>query len=500
MAEKMTTEIKLAIQKGFVDASTTVNKHTAEVIGNELGGAIEDAKKLTGAMLSPLAAAFKKDDVPKEDKERNSLLTEMVDYFGKQEAAAGRKFDPKEKKSPWYKLLIGVGLIVGGIAGAILLPFTLLWKGLKAIKPIAVFFGKIGLFIKGTKMFTYFDDLMKWFKKLPILGRFISAFKTGFKFLAWPIQVILMAIDFIKGFAGTEGDIIAKIKGGLLSVIKGFIELPVKLFGWIADWFLGIFDIKVKGGSAKVMMDNVMQFAGIFIDNIIGFLTAIWDGMKFIWKLIGPTVIEIVKDFVVDIGIIVDTLSAAWDTFKPWMQGKLLWIGSFFTDKVKPMLIAFWDLITNPIKIIEGTVNWMKGLFQKGGELGGKMVEKVKNVFVELGNAIINWILDLFPPKLKNWIAKKIGIKQPENEPTKQIDSIITGRKTTAATYATRQATKEEMAMKAQKETTKELARGNIATMKTAAAITNNNKVEYVTEPIADETDNKLIGFAMMSD
>lgn len=497
MAEKMTTEIKMAIQKGFVDASTTVNKHTAEVIGNELGGAIDDAKKLTGAMLSPLAAAFKKDDVPKEDKERNSLLTEMVDYFAKQEAAAGREFDPKEKKSPWYKLLIGVGLIIGGIAGAILLPFTLLWKGLMAIKPIAMFFGKIGAFIKGTKMFTYFDDLIKWFHKLPVLGRFISAFKTGFKFLAWPIQVIMMAVDFIKGYMGTEGDIIAKIKGGLLSVIKGFIELPVKLFGWIADWFLGLFDIKVKGGSAKVIMDNVMQFAGIFIDNIIATFTAIGDFMKFIWKLIGPTVIEIVKDFVVDIGIIVDTLSAAWETFKPWMAEKILWLGGFFTDKVKPMLVSFWDLITSPIKMIKGTIDWIKGNIKQDME----SINKIKTVFNEIILFLVDWIFGLFSwipgmDKVKKKVTDFIGV---QNEPTKEVDQVIASRKNTAATYATRQATKDEMAMRAQKDTTKELARGNIATMKTAAAINNNNKVEYATEPIADETDNKLMGLQMLT-
>lgn len=490
MAEKMTTEIKLAIQKGFVDASTTVNKHTAEVIGNELGGAIEDAKKLTGAMLSPLAAAFKKDDVPKEDKERNSLLTEMVDYFAKQEAAAGRKFDPKEKKSPWYKLLIGVGLIVGGIAGALLLPFTLLWKGLMTIKPIAVFFGKIGRYIAKTQMYKYFDDLMMWFKKLPVLGKFISAFKTGFRFLAWPIQVILSAIDFIKGFAGTEGDIIAKIKGGLLNVIKGFIDLPVKLFGWIADWFLGLFDIKVKGGSAKVIMDNVMQFAGIFIDNIIEFFSMILEGYKLIWQFIGPSVIQFIKNLGTYFLQLWEDTKVVIGAFQEFGKITLTAIGEFFAW-LKPALVELWTFITSPVKILMAVVDWIKGNIAQDMQIIGK----VKTVFDEIVTFLIDWIFSLFSwipgiDKVKKKVTDFIGV---QNEPTKEVDAITQSRKTAAATYATRQATKEEMAMRAQKETTKELARGNIATMKTAAAITNNNRVEYTTEPIADETDNKLM-------
>ncbi len=489
MAEKMTTEIKLAIQKGFVDASTTVNKHTAEVIGQELGGAIDDVKKMTGVVLSPLAAAFKKDDTPKADKERNGLLEEMVDYFGKQEAAAGREFDPKEKKSPWYKLLVGVGLIVGGLAGAILLPFTLLWKGLMAIKPIAMFFGKIGAFIKGTKMFTYFDDLIKWFHKLPILGRFISAFKTGFKFLAWPLQIIMMAIDFIKGYAGKEGDIVSKIKAGLLGVVKGFIELPVKLFGWIADWFLGLFDITVKGGSAKVIMDNVMQFAGIFIDNMIQFVTVLMGFMKSMWNFIAPVLIPLVKDTIEGISILIQGFQSAWDEFKPWMASKILWVGSFFTDTLKPVLIDLWDLMTSPVRFVTELVGWMKGMFQQDMEIIGK----IKSVFNEIVGFLIDWIIGLF-----EWIpgVKKYGDKLKESlkieEPTKQVDEIVAGKKRTATTYATRQARKEEMAAAQQKEQTKELARGNVATLKTAAAISNNNRVEYATESIPDESEGAL--------
>ena len=80
----MTKEIKQAIQKGFA----TTGKHTADVLGDKLGQAVDDAKKMTGVLFSPLIGALKKDKPSKADKKRNSLLEEMVNYFGKAEKAA----------------------------------------------------------------------------------------------------------------------------------------------------------------------------------------------------------------------------------------------------------------------------------------------------------------------------------------------------------------------------------------------------------------------------
>lgn len=482
-------EIKNAIKSGFADASKVVNKNTADIVGQELSQAVDDAKKMTGVLFSPLVAALKKDDVPKADVKRNSFLEEMVGYFGKQEKAASREFKPDEKKSPWYKLLIGVGLIMGAVAGVILLPFTLLWKGLMAIKPIALFFGKIGKAIKGTLMFKYFEDITKWFKKLPIIGRFLSAFKTGFKFLAWPLQVILMAIDFIKGFVGKEGDIISKIKSGLMNVIKQFIELPVKLFGWIADWFLGLANITVKGGSAKVIMSNVMQFAGIFIDGMVGLFTGIGQAMQGLYNLISPVLMPLIKDIIEGIKILIDGFSAAWETFKPWMLSKILWVGSMFSETIKPALIDLWDLVTSPVRMIQGTVDWMKDFLKNDTSF----INQIKKIFTEIRQSIIDYAFSLLPV----WAQKLLGIDKKE-EPSRQVDSITQDRIREASKYGMAKERKDKKRLEEQKNMTKGLAAQNTMTMRTAASINNNNRVEYATEAIPDESDNALSGVTLL--
>jgi hypothetical protein len=63
----------------------------------------------------------------------------------------------------------------------------------------------------------------------------------------------MSVIDFIKGYSGTEGAMFDKVKEGLWKALEGFIELPVKFVGWLAESVLGWFGVEVKDVSGKMM-------------------------------------------------------------------------------------------------------------------------------------------------------------------------------------------------------------------------------------------------------
>lgn len=151
-----------------------------------------------------------------------------------------------------------------------------LFTGLKKIP----FFAKIGEWI--TKLKGYSTKFMDFAKKMPILGRIIKGLKFGFKWLGWPVTLLLSIIDFIKGFKDTEGTLWEKIQGGLWKVIEGFIELPVKFIGWVVEKVLGWFGIEAEGVGDKMMdtLKTVFDFFtsfnpfAVIVDFLEGFFSA----------------------------------------------------------------------------------------------------------------------------------------------------------------------------------------------------------------------------------
>jgi hypothetical protein len=496
-------EIKEAIQKGFTDASMTVSKHTADVIGDELGGALDDAKRLTGAALAPIAGAIGalgKDKESKSDKTRNNLLQEMVDYFNAEEIRKNKEFDPKEKKSPWYKLLVAVGLIVGGIAGAILLPFTLLKRALMGITPIAKFFGKFGKAVKGMKLFQYADDAVKWVAKLPILGTFFSAFKTGFKFLAWPIQAVFSLIDFIQGFMGTEGTLIDKIKGGLWGVIEGFIELPVKLFGWIADWFLGLFDIKVQGGTAAAIMGTVKDLAMQFFDVIFEFGSAVAKLFSVIYDLVQPYIQKFTSEFVEKWPAIVAQIKEVWESIKAFLKPKIEWVLSIF-EELKPNLSTFLYILLSPITGLTNIVKFVTN-FLSDNKFREDSIEKVKNVFDNLLTGIIQWITDIIPDipilrDVKSKLQEKF-LNKPEQLPTEVLGQVDKEKRNLVLAAARKKVSEEERKNKQIEKMISNQEKTAEAQAGATAAIVNSQKDKSVDKTeIPDKSENGLLGFAM---
>jgi len=479
MPDTITRELKDAIKKGFSDAQQVTARHTADIIGDELGKGLEDVKKLTGAALTPLKGLIGRftggRDETKSDRKRNSLLKDMVDYFHRQEKAAGRQFDPKKKKGPMgvlWMAAIALAAVLGAVVGKIVLPFTLLFAALTKIKPIArginkigdvftTFFRKVVSFARLTKLpafkalkpgvlvklfaglYNFFAKILSPFMKVFAfaqklgLGTLFSAFKTGFKFLAWPLQIILSVIDFIKGFVQTEGTIAQKIMGGLWEVIDGFIGLPVRLFGWIADWVLKQFGIEIEGGVGNRIMNS---------------LKSLWDGITTAILNLGPI------------------------------------IGEWFNERMNSLK-----------QRLTGVADFLAPVTAKVSSFFDDMGERISTFFNDMIQKLIGWIM-----KLPKWIPgvktlqEELGGMVAEEEPTKRIDEIEKDKQRMAAEAAARRAAKEDMERKQRDKDREEQKRANDINIKTATALTNQTRQEKpVAENPPDQNDNNFISLAL---
>ena len=219
--------------------------------------------------------------VKPEDKVRNRFLQEIVKYFKDEKkkdarAAGGKKKLPK----PLAMLLLGLGIVIGAVVGAIMAPFRLLLGALKKIKPIAFAITK------------FFGEASKFGKIIAKAGKFLgplaAGFKIGFKVLGWPLTILLGVIDAIRGYfkskemGATTGEaIVAGIKAAFMGFIGSFIDI----FGWVFEKILGIVGIEVKGTA-----DKIKNFFSEFFDLFI-------SGLKMIWGLVISPVKSIISLF-----------------------------------------------------------------------------------------------------------------------------------------------------------------------------------------------------------
>jgi hypothetical protein len=155
-----------------------------------------------------------------------------------------------------------------------------------------LFKGVGGFFLRIGRFFTRFRGLLVVFRPVAaVFDKFLLGFKKGFKYLGWPILILLSIIDFIKGFVSTEGDILTKIEKGISEVVKGFFELPVRVFGWVAEKIWGfITGTKIEGGTyAKEMfsfidkiIEGVFHPWGILLEGVqkfTGWFTGMWNSL-----------------------------------------------------------------------------------------------------------------------------------------------------------------------------------------------------------------------------
>jgi hypothetical protein len=179
--------------------------------------------------------------------------------------------------------------------------FIVIEKIFKAIGWVGKKIGGIFKFIMkaGAQIVKAFN----WLSKIPGLGILFRALKVGFKFLGWPLQILLSAIDFIKGFVNTKGNFLEKLKGGLTNMITKFLEFPVRLLAGVYDWIMEQLGFRKKGDPGSG--DKAMNILTDLVSRAIGGLGNLVQSF-----------IELVKNAIV-------WLQEAWMSTKVWWYNLL---------------------------------------------------------------------------------------------------------------------------------------------------------------------------------
>jgi len=159
---------------------------------------------------------------------------------------------------------------------------------------IGAFLGRYFGFLSKLPIFNKIGSLFKSIESIPWLGKLLKAVKIGFKWIGWPLQLLLGIFDFIKAFKETEGTLWEKLKEGLWAAIEGFIEMPVRLLTWAVEKVLEWFGIKFDGAKAadkimsivRKMFDLVFEgwslifdWIGKGVSNIIIIMKGIWNDL-----------------------------------------------------------------------------------------------------------------------------------------------------------------------------------------------------------------------------
>ena len=181
---------------------------------------------------------------------------------------------------------------------------------------------QLPIFKKVSDMFKVIDDI-------PFIGKLFKAVKFGFKWLGWPLTILMSAIDFIRGYAETEGSMWEKIKGGLWKAIEGFIVLPVTFIGWVVEKVAELFGVEIDNVGEKIM--GIMEK---------GFMM-IFEGWELIFSLVNEHIIQKIPEWSKKIiGAVTDAVTGVFNFFAN------LWnsIVEFVTTKIpKWALPKSWE-------------------------------------------------------------------------------------------------------------------------------------------------------------
>lgn len=171
----------------------------------------------------------------------------------------------------WPRVMETITKIQSGLGRA--------FRGLRALANTGGFLGKVVTAVSSTVKF-----LLKTITStLKFLGRFsfaVNMFKIGFKILGAPLAILLSVIDFFKGFFGSnEATFLGKIKDGLVQVVMGFMDLPMKILGWAYDKVLGLFGVE-SSGSGQKFSDWFRNITDILLTGLKDFITSPLDFFK----------------------------------------------------------------------------------------------------------------------------------------------------------------------------------------------------------------------------
>jgi hypothetical protein len=296
-------------KSGFESAVDFFKNAWGEILGPVADLFSAGWNMVSGVFGSLKEAFFGGDDEELDEAKRQSGYLEWIrDYFVRQEKKEAFDFDDKPKHGLMKYIIptvIALGALVGAFAGRIALFFRMVLApfemGMRVLNRLTgvfrAFTPVIATFSKAVKTAgDFFRSIGAQISRLPLIGRmfdiavrifgtFARSIVWGFTRLVWPLTIIMAAVDFFIGFFKSEGTFLERIKAGLMNAVKGFVELPSKLLGMAADWVLGLFGVKIEGGSGKKIFDFIMNTAEKLIDLIMMPFSIIANSMRMMWDV-----------------------------------------------------------------------------------------------------------------------------------------------------------------------------------------------------------------------
>lgn len=396
-----------------------VTGQISEVLG-ELGGVLGWVKdsfvSVFKFMKDSFMGFFAK--VPPADRRRNKLLQALVG-FARRDEKRDLLGSGSDGKDGWGMLgalaLIAAG-VLGAFIGKILLPFKLIAKAFKlgpafvAIKKFFMGFEFMAKFFKNLqKPFRFMRKIFVIAKKMfPFFRKAVGIFKWGFTKLAWPIQIIMSIFDFIDGFMKTEGNLADKVIAGVKNVFLKFLDLPVRLIGWVVEKVLGLFGVKTEGVADKIMgwigkiielftafwrpligfFEGFFSTEGSFIDKIKGGLGGFFEGMQDMLKVFDPII--------------------------AWLKPLTDWVKSAFGDFFKGITIML-EVLKPFTDKVSSIISGIKGFFG-----GGKKEADPKKIPVPTGTPQTSSM----PQPLKNVVNAEA--KKRQAEASAQTEEVVT--------------------------------------------------------------------------
>lgn len=258
--------------------------------------------------------------------------------------AAGTKKKGFDWKSILITILVGMAAGIGAWVHRYLIALT-----------------KLPIFSKIARMFQTIDDI-------PFIGKLFKGVKYGFKWLGWPLTLLMSVIDFIKGFKEMEGPLFEKIKEGLWSALEGFIELPIKLVGWLTEKVLNLFGVEVEGLSKKFMDITRTGFMMIFNGWKLLFDPKTWSEL-FDWS----------KDIVAAIaGKAREWKDAIVDSITNIVFGVVNFFTGFWNNMVDFMASKIPSWIPGSSSLIKGLKSMQLDMTTPGGDVAAAAIETDK--------------------------------------------------------------------------------------------------------------------------
>jgi hypothetical protein len=184
----------------------------------------------------------------------------------------------------------------------------------------------------------------------------------------------------------SETTLLGKIQDGVKRMVSDFMELPIKLIGWVMDSLLGLFGINIEGGMASKLMswlDTAMDVffgvLGVYFDVLVGI-------GKVVGKLLGAMMDIVLSPFIMII-----------DTFK--ILGKAIGWTAF-------KIYETWNTVTAFFGKIWGAVSGVLGTIWEGiKSIGPQLWEGIKSIGPQLLESLKS-IAGMFVDSLKEMAGK----------------------------------------------------------------------------------------------